>query len=576
MKESKMNQFQSLLSKSAVTALLAAAALSGCTKSSASNSDNGGNGGAEAGSGGGGESGSGKGGTGGKSTSRGGSSAGGASSTSSTETIPGTLALAVSEPNLRVIAGQSVVVPVTIVRGGSFTGEVTAIAQGLPAGVGFTATTIGKGSTSAELQVQPGVTASVGGPFNFTIEATSLQNPEVTAKLSAVLYVAQAPGVLDSSFGSSGIVTMKDIVPATSAGASAVDNPVDIAVDAKSRAIVGGYSNADTQRGWVLRLSATGPLDSSFADNGKSIGFGQPTSHVQHLAVSGSTLYVAADQMLASTPWTAYLRALSDVGTGVPAFNGGLDATLTGTVTAMAAFKGGVLVAAGVPAFFGSNGKLDTSFSAASTVVADVLSVDAQDRVLVGASNQTSSFTISRLLPTGAMDPAFGNSGVSSLPCPTDSGKPYPSSIKALLASSTLGAVALVNCSSGARAGVNAEGAFVALSPAGGAVTSFGQSGRRVVVASGWSIAAIPQSDGKLVELHGYMAVENATEVAKFQLGRYDASGALDTTFGKSGFVDITGFTPSAMAYDAQARRAVVVGNVNGGSAGIAIVRVWL
>jgi uncharacterized delta-60 repeat protein len=440
------------------------------------------------------------------------------------------------------------------------------------------------GTISALLSVEVQGSASVGGPFPLTISATSQDDPSITSKTVVPLYIAETPGTRDSGFGYKGVISLK-VAPAASDSTLTQDYPNDVDLDDKGRIIIGGYTDT---RGWVARLLSDGTLDPKFDNDGKIVGIGGTQSSVQKTAVVGDQLYVATS-VQSSSGTTNYLRKLAEDGTADAKFNGGLDVKLTSSPTDMLAFRNGVLIAAsGPPISYTADGKIDPSFLAPDTVVAENLAIDAKGQVLFATRNSTNTaFDVGRLLPTGALDSSFNAraNGISIATCPTtDPPRAYLSNRTGLVVTPT-NPVALITCGSNYLENYNWESRLVALTNSGALALTFGEgySGWRSVTAPGKADAVVAQADGKILVLYSTLTQSTADGPITYQyyLTRFTSTGAPDTSFGKTGTIDLSdalsdqSLYPMKLAYDAKSDR-VVIAAVRPSSNGIVVVRVWL
>jgi uncharacterized delta-60 repeat protein len=587
-KENEMKKLQVVLGKTTLLACVLAVMAGGCSKDKSSDKGGHEDGGVAGESDVGGNAGSG-GDSGGESSSGGKSSAGGTSSaTSASENGGGAagssgtggatagitaLSVKAEQTSLRGLVEQTLTLDVTIEREGSSEGEVSVSTQGLPAGIGSSPAKIVTGSNKAQLQIKIGPTAQVGGPYAFSVVATSADDSSVSTKTPMVLYVAQTAGTLDISFGSAGTA---EVTPVQGGEGTATGvYPSSIAVDSKGRVVVGGDVDS---KGWVVRLTPNGTLDTTFANTGALNNFGLPYSWVHDVAFSNEQLYVSAEQYSSSSPNSQYLRKIAESGTTDPAYNIGLDVMLTSDPLSLAAFKGGVLAARPLT-LIGANGVVDTSFSAPTDVRASVLAVDSQERVLYAGTLNNTSFSIGRLLSNGEADSSFGTNGSVTSPCPTDGERTFANSANAVFVMPNQSVVALVNCSASLRNPYGWQAALVAFSPTGQLVHGFGDNGRSVVTDPGNGYGAIVQPDGNVIVFYSKDAKAADEEMYDYVLSRYDSTGAKDTSFGESGIVKLgsrrsIGLSP-IMAYDASVQRVVVALPVSDSTA-FEIKRVWL
>lgn len=249
------------------------------------------------------------------------------------------------------------------------------------------------------------------------------------------------------------------------------------------------------------------------------------------LAVSGLPNGVSAAPVSIAQGATTATLTLS-AGPGAP-HSLPTDALVKGTSGAVSAQQGVTVTVRG-PA-----GSVDTSFADGGK---DVVPVDASDdyaqamvvqgdgKVVVAGWGNTSigyAFELVRLQRDGGLDPTFGNGGKVM----TKIGNGYAeANAMALQADGKILVAGSLdnNGKSFALARYNTDGSLDAsFGNAGIVITSFGSQ-------SDEAFAIAVQADGKIV-LGGHAL--SATRGLDFALARYEANGALDTTFGTGGLV---------------------------------------
>jgi hypothetical protein len=101
---------------------------------------------------------------------------GGGEPTAPAPTPTPTAAIALGSATASITAGGTLAVPVTITRGGGFTGDVTVTATGLPTGVTAGSTTIASGSTSGTLTLTAlaSAPAAAATPISITASGTGV------------------------------------------------------------------------------------------------------------------------------------------------------------------------------------------------------------------------------------------------------------------------------------------------------------------------------------------------------------------------------------------------------------------
>lgn len=247
-----------------------------------------------------------------------------------------------------------------------------------------------------------------------------------------------APGDLDTTFGSGGIV------------ANSTGNPVDVAVQSDGKIVaVGKHEVCEPSGGGVVchneflveRFNENGTLDTSFGggDGIVTTSFGHETQRASSIVIEpGGKLLVSGD----AGGEFALARYNSD-GSFDTSF-GGSDGEVTADVPntsgfrswsgSMALLPSGKIVLGGnvfanepevaepwhmAVARFTTSGSLDTSFGTNGTTVGPRgnmygLAADASGRLLAaGWSNY--EFTVARFNADGSLDTSFGNAGMVSL-----------------------------------------------------------------------------------------------------------------------------------------------------------------
>jgi uncharacterized delta-60 repeat protein len=238
-------------------------------------------------------------------------------------------------------------------------------------------------------------------------------------------------GTLDTTFGDGGVVT----VPSAGSAAQA------LAIQSDGKLLFGGY----VKKAFALgRMSASGRLDTSFADGGivetavaaRSLGVAtialQPDGKI--LVAGSAGLGPNLDFVVARYGVTGGLDA-SFGSTGVARASFGTDAA----PSSIAVLPGGKILVSGkcgspedaigtdyALARFDSTGTLDPSFGVGGTVRVDVrASVDGPGRMIVQADGKilvaggssreparlVSDASLVRFTPDGSLDPTFGTNG---------------------------------------------------------------------------------------------------------------------------------------------------------------------
>lgn len=139
---------------------------------------------------------------------------GGSSGPAQPPPVPGTLTLALSNPAAALSSGGSTTIPVSITRGGSFSGSVTLAASGLPSGVSatFAPATLDPATTTSTLTLSA-VASAAPGVATVTVTATgggvSTQSASVQLTVTQPSIALQVtPAALNISAGQTGQATI--------------------------------------------------------------------------------------------------------------------------------------------------------------------------------------------------------------------------------------------------------------------------------------------------------------------------------------------------------------------------------
>jgi uncharacterized delta-60 repeat protein len=293
-----------------------------------------------------------------------------------------------------------------------------------------------------------------------------------------------APGDLDPTFGSGGIVT-------TAVGTSH-DQAEAVIQLPDGRLVVGGETVGTSYDFMLARYDASGALDPTFGTGGK---VKTPIAGSQELA---STMIRQSDGKLVVCGHTFTAPLTGDFALARYDANGALDAG------------------------FGIGGIVKTPVRTSHDVAYACVQQSDGSLVAAGTSLAGSVYDMAlvRYLPNGSLDPAFGTGG------------------KVITVSGTLHsfAYAMVQQPDGkiVVAGDDSTGCTLARYDAAGALDpTFGSAGIAQSLLALQVYTMLRQPDGKLV-VAGYLTVGGTDRVA---LARFDANGALDPTFGSGGMV---------------------------------------
>jgi hypothetical protein len=389
------------------------------------------------------------------------------------------------------------------------------------------------------------------------------------------MYIAGSPGDFDTSFGGSGVLSIADVLPPQRQSDAPREFVRALMSDDMGRTVVGGFSSQVTDQGWVLRLSRDGSLDKTFGKDGVVSDFGAPASRVLDVTSFNGDLCVGAEKDT-NAGTLGFLRSLDGNGLALSSFNGGLDLLLGASPTALSSFFGNVVVlTAGVPHVYTTQGTVSETYSSKASGSIDSFTVrDSFGEVVYGRTVDNKGFEIGRLLNTGDIDTSFGNNGLATISCPV--GKPQARSIRMIPGRAYQVIAAIVDCASGPTAG-DEQSEVVALSSSGALLTTFGESGRLLVVPSGRSVGGVRDSNGNLAILGRHVLTTTAGSEVRVQISLVQNSGGGHATFSVAGVVNLPYVEDPKIAYEPEAERLVVVGNSSDAEGGgLKVMRIWL
>jgi uncharacterized delta-60 repeat protein len=354
-------------------------------------------------------------------------------------------------------------------------------------------------------------------------------------------------GALDLSFGSNGKVT-------TAISASGGDSAQAVALQADGKILAAGISSGGFA---LVRYTPSGLLDSNFGTGGVvTTSFGTSAAEAEAMAVQpDGKIILAGFASGGSTTRFALARYLPG-GALDPGFGtGGLVLTAFGTgsaaANALALQPDGRIVVAGAVengsaldfalARYLPDGSLDADFDADGRVVTDFGLADGASSVLVrpdgtivAAGHSGPYFALSRYLPDGELDTSFGTGGKVR----TTAGPNANISGLVLQADGTLLAAGSSSDGSGSDfvlARYLADGSLDPTFASGGMVTTD-------------FAASTDFAQGLAVESDGRIVVAGCSDAGgsslNFALARYLPDGTLDTDFSSDGKV-LTDFNAS-------------------------------
>jgi uncharacterized delta-60 repeat protein len=197
----------------------------------------------------------------------------------------------------------------------------------------------------------------------------------------------------------------------------------EMALDASDRILLTGWpldASGVNYTMAVSRLTTSGNLDQQFDVDGVAlVNFAGLASLGGKIRVHDSKVYLMGSAFPRSGPGTsssAFARLLDDGSLDVSFGNGGKFLVDLGSSAALdlKVSAGGKLYVTDESSWtrFNSNGVLELRQSLPSSLTAKTISVDANDRILIGGSwraeNRLQSEVVARYLPSGALDGNFG------------------------------------------------------------------------------------------------------------------------------------------------------------------------
>ncbi len=246
-------------------------------------------------------------------------------------------------------------------------------------------------------------------------------------------------------------------------------------------------------------------------------------------------------------------RLLLNAGALDPTFgNGGIVSTLfkgggaVGTVLIQPDHK---IIVASVDSGFAvarylENGSLDTTFGRGGILIPSITgneeaaALQSDGKILVVGfirpNKTTQQMVMDRYNANGTLDTSFGNNGM----------------VTTNFAGGSLAhAVVIQPDGKIVLGGISSGFAFARFNPNGTVDSSFGTNGQDTVSlngGSGWLTSMALQSDGKIVAVGDWQPVGQS--LAEFAIARFTSTGALDTSFGGTGFVlDNPGSLPAVL-----------------------------
>jgi uncharacterized delta-60 repeat protein len=313
-----------------------------------------------------------------------------------------------------------------------------------------------------------------------------------------------ADGSLDTSFADSGKVTTN--VGTKYAGAESVT------IQSDGKIVVAGSFNASNNDFAVVRYNANGTLDTSFNETGKATADFGAHDYGRSVAVHGDGRIVVTGYT------TKSYESKKECALACFKANGSLDTTFNGT------------------------GKVTTNFGSDGNAEGRSVAVQTDGKIVVvgyATAGNTEEFALARYNADGTLDTSFGGSGQVM----TDVGISGSNATGVALEKDGKIVVAgyAVN-----NSGTDYDFACVRYNTDGKVDQSFGDGGKvmtSVGQGDGKANSVAVQSDGKIIVAgsvyFGDVTVAGSVYVgdSKFAVVRYEASGKLDMSFNAAGSV---------------------------------------
>jgi uncharacterized delta-60 repeat protein len=350
-----------------------------------------------------------------------------------------------------------------------------------------------------------------------------------------------------------------------------------VAVDAGGGIVVAAHSAVRAFA--ILRYNSDGTLDTTFGSNGVVAPFDGLGGQVRAMVIQPDGRIVAGGfagggfalaRLLPDGSYDASFgsggQVLSDVFPGASELALAMALQADGRIVLAGQADGGAGIAVTL-ARYNSDGSLDATFGAGGVAVsgipgaANAVAVQPDGRIVVAGL----SFLVTRFDADGTLDAGFGSGGSVAVPFgPVGSSEAFAILVqpdgRIVAAGATYDAIGE---SGFALARLDPDGTLDKGFGHGGMVTTDfygGPAGARALILQ-------LQSDGRLVAAGEGLASRQSSTSLDFALARYETTGALDRSFGKSGraTADIGGSYPDmARALAAQPDgRLVAAGTIH-------------
>jgi uncharacterized delta-60 repeat protein len=359
-----------------------------------------------------------------------------------------------------------------------------------------------------------------------------------------------APGDLDPSFGSGGLVT-------TDFG-GLHDDSHSVGVQSDGKIVAGGFTCGPSCDFALSRYNLDGSLDSSFGVDGKVItAFPGELTVINALAIGPDDKIVAVGPTFSSNFALARYNPSGELDTTFG--DGGrvvTDVASQDDATSVALQADGKIVLAGftdgatyqdfILLRYETDGTLDGSFGNGGVVMTDFGAIDNANGLVIqknqmivaagytnGGSDTAADFALARYNTDGSLDASFGDSGKVT----TDF--TFSADVVNALTLQADGKIVAAGVTSGGQLGP--AFALARYEASGALDNSFGADGKVTTdftdtYRDDTAFAVLTQPDGKLVAT-GSSGEPTFPPNKDFALARYDESGNLDHNFGTAGTV---------------------------------------
>ncbi|MDI1256058.1 MAG: T9SS type A sorting domain-containing protein [Flavobacterium sp.] len=411
---------------------------------------------------------------------------------------------------------------------------------------------------------------------------SDIEDTNNDGKLNIVLHSVNANGTTDTTFGTSGAVTLDFF--------GNDDTIADFNFSGNTIYLSGNTLETFKKNNIVLaKLTTTGALDPTFSADGTAmINITDRKANDTAKCIvrqSDGKILVGGASFFALQDYFSVVRYNTD-GTIDTTFgeNGKAIINAPGHVNSIAIDASGRIVVTGgdyviAVARLTNNGTIDTSFgtngiydfgSLSFAAEANSVAIQANGKIIVAGSlpdfnNGDSNYMLARFNSNGTLDSSFGSSGISTLGSVTSQSETY-NDVKVQTDGKIVAAGSLYN-------GQDYDMVVGRYNSNGSLDTTFNGNGL-----STYSSAGGDYYDGMALQADGKILITGAVNDEDGGIGviRFTTTGALDTTFGNNGFAtNIISAAPSAgvsiIVMDNQ--KIVVTGSIGGEDINLAVTR---